>query len=401
MLTYIDCFSGISGDMFLGAMIDLGVPLEVITNSASAVLKSRAEFSVTARREKRGVIKGRRIIVKYKEGTQERDWGTIRKMITQAPLKDNIKKHAITIFELLAKAEAKAHGESVAHVHFHEIGAIDSIVDIVGASACVDWLGIEEMFCSALPLSRGEIKCRHGLIPSPAPATMELLKGFTTYFTDIEEELVTPTGAAILKALVNPQNPMPYMKIKGVGYGVGSREISDRPNVLRIIMGERASPVDSDEAVVVEADIDDMVSQDFEPLMEALFNAGALDVMFIPVHMKKNRPGVLVQALAPKSHLARIAEAMFHNSTTLGLRYHSVERWTLKRKNFVAKTPFGDIHYKKAKLPNGGERITPEYDDIKSIASKAGVSVENVRRAFWKAMGNYQTKARKDDEKEK
>lgn len=386
MLAYVDCFSGISGDMFLGALIDLGVPLEVITKTAAAVLKNNSEFSVTVRKEKRGPIQGKRVIVKYKESAGERDWRTIRRMITQASIKENIKKRALTVFELLAKAEAKVHGESVAHIHFHEIGAVDSIVDIVGAAAGIEWLGINEMYCSAVPLSTGVIRCRHGLIPSPAPAAMELLKGFTTYGTDVEEELVTPTGAAILRAFVKSKSPMPFMKTNGVGYGIGSKKIPDRPNVLRIIVGEKTNSVKNDAALVVEADVDDMVGQDFELLMESLFEAGALDVMFIPVHMKKNRPGILVQALAPKPRLAEIAEAIFRNSTTLGLRYHPVERWILKRKNSVAKTPFGDINYKVAELPWGEVRITPEYEDMKNAAKKAQVTLERVRRAFWRAI---------------
>lgn len=398
MLAYVDCFSGISGDMFLGALLDLGVPLKVIMGNAMAVLNKRSEFSITARKEKRGQIQGRRVIVKYKESAEERDWRTIRKMINDAPIKDNIKKQAITIFELLAKAEAKVHGESVAHVHFHEIGAVDSIVDIVGASAGVDWLGIDEMYCSAIPLSKGVIKCRHGIIPSPAPATMELLKGFNTYTTDIEEELVTPTGAAILKAFVKPAVGIPSMKVNGIGYGVGSKKIAGRPNILRIMTGERTTGSKSDEAFVVEANVDDMVGQDFETLMESLFEAGALDVMFIPVHMKKNRPGILVQALTPKYKLGDVAQAMFRDSTTLGLRYYAVDRWILKRKISVAKTPLGDIHYKVARLPSGDVRVTPEYEDIKKTSQKFGVSLEQVRKTFWKTIKDNPKNAGSDEE---
>lgn len=396
MFAYLDCSSGISGDMFLAALLDAGAPIKDVEKALSA-LKLRG-VKLIVRKEKRGAIQGCRVIVNVPQKSKERDWKTIKGMLNDTPLLPGVRQRALRVFEALAKAEARIHGEAHDHVHFHEVGALDSIVDIVCGCAALESLGITELATSPVPLGSGSTDSRHGKLPLPAPATLELLAGAQTchgvtpqqgimvYGAGIEGELTTPTGAAILRAFASGCGPMPLMRIQKIGYGAGSKSFPDRPNVLRIVLGELVDEIAGDRAVVIEANVDDMSPQDFDQLMESLFASGALDVAMIPVHMKKNRPGVMVQALAPEGSAGAVTLAMFRHSSTLGVRTHTVDRRILSRVDHVAKTKYGDIHYKRVGLPGGAVRIVPEYENLKDAAKKARVAIEQVRRLFWSAI---------------
>jgi len=234
-----------------------------------------------------------------------------------------------------------------------------------------------------VPLGRGTISSAHGIIPLPAPATVELLEGIETYGVDISGETCTPTGAAILRATVHSSGIMPPMKIKRVAYGIGAADWPDRPNILRLVLGESEHKIHADNAVIIEANVDDMSPQDFEPMMKAAFDAGALDVALVNMQMKKSRPGVLIRALAPPGSTGEVIDTLLRHSATLGVRWHTVRRRVLPRTEIVVDIPYGKIRAKKSGLPGGGTRITPEYDDLRSAARNAGVSIEEARRAFW------------------
>jgi len=367
--------------MFLGALIDLGVPRKVIEESVNAV--GLGDWKLRISRERRSVISGRRVRVIAKGNQPSRNWADIKRMIGESDLSARVRRRARNIFEALARAESKVHGEPAGKAHFHEVGATDSIVDIIGAAGGLEWLGIKEAACSPVPLGSGSVTCAHGVIPLPAPATVVLLEGIETYGVDISGETCTPTGAAILRATVSHSGIMPPMKIRRVGYGIGSSDWPDRPNVLRLILGERDADLYADRAVVIEANVDDMSPQDFEPMMEAAFEAGALDITLQNIQMKKNRPGVLIRALAPPGCAGEIMDILLRHSSTLGLRWHPVQRRVLSRVEEVVKTPYGKIRAKRSKLTGGETRITPEYDDLRKAARKAGVSMGEIRRAFW------------------
>ncbi len=381
MILYMDCIGGISGDMFLSALIDLGVPRKVIEDSVGAL--GIDGWKLTVSRERRSAISGRRVRVKLKGKQPHRTWKDIKNMITSSDLPPGARRRALGIFGALARAESKVHGEPIGKVHFHEVGAADSIVDVVGAAAGIEWLGIKEITCSPVPLGRGTISSAHGIIPLPAPATVELLEGIETYGVDISGETCTPTGAAILRATVHSSGIMPPMKIKRVAYGIGAADWPDRPNILRLVLGESEHKIHADNAVIIEANVDDMSPQDFEPMMKAAFDAGALDVALVNMQMKKSRPGVLIRALAPPGSTGEVIDTLLRHSATLGVRWHTVRRRVLPRTEIVVDIPYGKIRAKKSGLPGGGTRITPEYDDLRSAARNAGVSIEEARRAFW------------------
>ena len=384
MFLYIDCIGGISGDMFLGALLDLGVPRKVVTESIASLGIGGWKLSIG--RESRSVIKGTRLKVKVSGKQSPRRWVDIKIMLKDSGLSPGVRRRALNIFGALALAESEIHGEQINSVHFHEVGAIDGIVDIVGAAAALEWLGVKESVCSPIPLGRGTTTCAHGIIPLPAPATVLLLKGIESFGVDIEGETCTPTGAAILRTTVKHSGIMPSMTIKNVGHGIGAADWPERPNVLRLIHGEVTQSTAADEVVSIEANVDDMFAQDFEPMMEAAFDAGALDVTLMNMQMKKNRPGVLIRALAHPGSAGNVINSLLRHSSTLGVRWHRAKRRMLSRTEIIVKTPFGKIRAKRSELPGGGARETPEYDDLRNAARKAGVPIAEVRRAFWAAV---------------
>ncbi len=371
--------------MFLGALLDLGAPKKVIEQAVNAT--GVGGWKITSSKTRKGIIAARRVNVKITGKQPPRSYGQIKKLIGHSGLSPKVRKKALDIFKALAGAEAKIHGEPVNKVHFHEVGAVDSIVDIIGAAAALDYLEVDEAACSAVPLGKGTVSCAHGVLPLPAPATLELLEGIETYGVDITGETCTPTGAAILKSTATAGGIMPSMTIKKTGYGAGSADWPGRPNVLRLVLGEREHRIEADRAICLEANVDDMAPQDFEPLMDRLFKAGALDVGMVNVQMKKNRPGVMIRALAPEGDAGVVMDALLIHSSTIGVRWYPVSRRVLPREETKVNTDIGKIRAKKSVLPDGSIRLTPEYEDLKAAAGKAGISMEEARRAFWRGRG--------------
>jgi len=401
MIAYFDCVAGISGDMTLGALIDLGLPKKVLTAELGRL--GLGGYRLIARRTSRHGIGGTRLrVVVDDPGEHHRTLADIVGMIDASDLNDRVKETSRAVFTRLAKAEAKVHRRRVADVHFHEVGAVDSIVDIVGVAIGLDFLKIDGIFASRVPVGSGFVACRHGNLPVPAPATVELLRGIPVVGTGIGSELVTPTGAAILATLVEDFGEIPEMTIDRVGYGVGSRDLDEVPNVLRILLGRSEASFAGDTVDVIECEIDDMIPECYEPLMERLFDAGALDVTFTPVQMKKNRPGTRLQVLAREADRARLEEVVLRESSTIGLRYHTVRRTLLTRKTVVVETAFGPIGVKVARDRAGKiEKAAPEYDDCKRAADAAGVPVTKVREAALVSMAAGKGRERKTGRKVK
>ncbi len=373
MIAYFDCFSGISGDMTLGAFLDLGVPVEWLEEQLGRL--PLAGFDVCVDTVSRNGITAKSVQVRVEDDTTSRDHAQIRSLITNSPLSRNIKQMSRDIFERIAQAEAVIHGCTVDAVHFHEVGGIDAIVDIVGTALCMEYLGIKKVTASHIPLGKGFVSCEHGTLPVPAPATLGILKGVPVYGTKIPHELVTPTGAAIIVTLAESYGELPDMIIEKTGYGAGKRDIESIPNLLRVITGTdlygytgQRSAYHKDTVVVLETCIDDMNPEVFGFLMDRLFEQGALDVYWIPVFMKKNRPGTLVQVLCRRNRKEVLIDCILSETSSLGIRYYDAKRCMLTREKVIMKTPYGEIQVKRITEPGGGVRIVPEYEICKKIA---------------------------------
>ena len=373
MIAYFDCFSGISGDMTLGAFIDLGVSLEWLTTQFETLPVSG--FDLTVGSVTRNGICAKSVDVIVKDDAASRNFKEIISIIEKSPLSAKVKQTSLSIFEKIAEAEAKIHGCPKEKVHFHEVGGIDALIDIVGTALCVDYLGIEKVMASPIPLGRGFVACAHGTLPVPAPATLDILKGVPVYGTNIHHELVTPTGAAIIVTLSDSFEEMPDMIVEKTGYGAGKRDLETIPNLLRIVMGtglvigeKTGKRHQEDRIIMVETCIDDMNPEVFGFLMERLFEKGALDVYWIPIFMKKNRPATMVKVLCPEDLRERIMECILSETTSTGVRYYSANRRMLRREQIFVKTAFGDIAAKRMIELDGGERIVPEYEICKKIA---------------------------------
>lgn len=386
---YLDCFSGISGNMALAALIDAGVPARWLRETVKKVVP---DHRLVVKQAMRCGIGGVHVRVTYNKKAQpHRRLSHIVKMIRAGALAEPVRERSIEVFKKLAEVEAKVHRIDLQQVHFHEVGAVDAIVDVVGTVAGLHRLGIDELSCSPLPLSGGEVECAHGTLPLPAPAVMELVKGIPIKGVAGEVELVTPTGAALAVTLAGSFGPMPQMRVETVGVGLGDRELDGRPNLLRLIVGESMSIGQS--MVQFEAAIDDMNAEHFDFLMERLHEAGALEVLLVPAQMKKNRPGTLVRALAGPENRERVQGAFFSHSTTLGVRMWEVGRTVAARESLTVKTPYGKVRVKKARQPDGGYTQKPEYDDLKRSAKNSGTSLRTVERAVWEALNKPATKA--------
>jgi len=371
----LDPFSGISGDMFLGAMVDVGVDFDALRTS---LLKIPALEKVSAESETvtRGVFTATRVIVECPHEHAHRGLSAIREIIDAADLPARVKSGAIDTFTRLAAAEAKVHGHDIEKVHFHEVGALDAIFDIVGMHVALDQLDYPKGFTRPLSLGSGSVQSAHGEIPLPAPATTELLSGHNVRFTERTEELVTPTGAAIVASAFEPLSSDVTVVASRVGYGAGTRESDGMPNVLRIIRGS----VDTARrhVCVVTSTIDDMNPEMYGYLMEKLFAEGALDVYYNSIMMKKNRPGTEVTIITEERDVYRIADILMGESTTLGVRITREERAELKRHKEEIETTYGKILVKVADRPGGGQRMSPEYDSCKAAAERARVDLLTV-----------------------
>ncbi|MHC1728523.1 MAG: nickel pincer cofactor biosynthesis protein LarC [Syntrophobacteraceae bacterium] len=282
------------------------------------------------------------------------------------------------MFQRIAEAEGRVHGVSPEEVHFHEVGAVDSILDIVGTMFCLKYLGVGKVFASALPMGRGFVKTLHGTIPLPAPATSALLAGVPVYGVPVERELVTPTGAAILSGLAESFGPVPAMTLVAIGYGVGAHPAHDPPNLLRLFLGKVRSEMLARDLLVVETNIDDMNPEFYNYLIDRLFASGVLDVSLVPVQMKKNRPGVLLRVLLEPGLERVISDILFTETTTLGIRVHGVKRVEIPREEAIVMTGFGRCRVKRVLLPNGSERLIPEYEECRRIAEETGVPIPDV-----------------------
>lgn len=376
-IAYLDCFSGISGDMFLGALLDVGLPFEEL-KSALASLPLDG-YSLEMSREERGHLSGTRFVVNVESRSQpRRGLEDIRKILSQSGLGRETREKSVHIFEMIAREEAKIHNRSVDEIHFHEVGAVDSIIDIAGSVFGLSSLGLDSLIVSPLPLGSGFIETEHGRIPVPAPATLALLKDVPVYASGLSHELVTPTGAALAKALSASFGPVPAMRVDRVGYGVGTRHLPDRPNLLRIITGRDLTERQGDVVVQLEANLDDAHPEWLGFLMDQLFDAGALDVLFCPTYMKKNRPGILVQVLGRPEHREKLMDVLFRESTTLGIRFQHIQRRILPRSSAEVDSPWGKLTVKKVDRPDGTSFLLPEYEACQRVAKERQVPLKDV-----------------------
>ena len=436
-IAYLECFSGISGDMFLGALVDAGVPPRMLEETVAALgIGGRLEISWVVRsgisatkvdvwvdgekdlpREEYWERQGQQreherlhelhghshfhlgetrtepalslpkgVSAPHKDSHSHqhvRGLKEIEEIISAASISQGAKKTAISIFEALGRAEAKVHHTSIESVHFHEVGAVDALVDIVCAAVGVEMLGMDEIICSPLNVGGGMVKCAHGTFPIPAPATVELLKDAPVYSSGLQAELVTPTGAAIVKTLASRFAAFPEMKIEKSGYGAGSRDFPGHPNVVRLTIGEAgpnalAAKTASETIAVLEANLDDLNPQVFGYVMDRLFEEGALDAFVMPVQMKKNRPGTLLTVLCKPEHASKLTQLIFSETTTLGVRRREEMRQALARRWENVRTPWGEVRIKIASMNGTVTNYAPEYEDCRRIAAEHHVPLKTV-----------------------
>lgn len=395
MIAYFDCFSGMSGDMTLGALVDAGVPLSRLKDEL-ARLPVRG-YELTSKKVKRAGLRATKVdvVIKTESGSQKsevRRWKDIEKIIKTSSLSQGIKEKGLHIFKRLFEAEAKVHGEKMQDVHLHELGAVDCIIDIFGSLIGLDILGIDTIYSSALNLGSGSIKSEHGILPVPAPASVELLKGIPVYSSNVSFELTTPTGAVLISSLASGFGPMPDMNISKVGVGAGSKDFREQPNILRLFIGEKtggkghgAGVRSSEESItVVETNIDDMNPQVYDYVMERLFKAGALDVFLTHIMMKKNRPGIKLTVLSEIEKRDEMIDIVLSETTSIGLRFYTAERKTLQREISTVDSKYGKVRVKKSGLGKKIQKISPEYDDCKKIAEKFNLPLLEVLKTIGK-----------------
>jgi hypothetical protein len=377
-IAYLDCFSGVSGDMFLGALIAAEPALAGVLEKTVAALDLGAHLE--SLRVDRGGLSAVQVNVHYDAHAHHRGLSEIRQIIARTPISEAAKAAATRIFGALGAAEAKVHNIPVEQVHFHEVGAVDAIVDVVGAAVGAEALGVDEWVCSALNVGGGTVECAHGRFPVPAPATVELLKGAPVYSSGIEAELVTPTGAAIVSVLAKRFASFPAMKITASGYGAGSREFAGQANVLRLTLGEAAEETTGIEETVVllEANLDDMTPQLFGYVMDRALAEGALDVFATPVQMKKSRPGLVLSVLARPEDASRLSHLIFSETTTLGVRVREEKRRTLPRRHVAVQTEWGEVRMKVASLDGAIANCAPEYEDCRRLAAEHHIPLKTV-----------------------
>jgi uncharacterized protein (TIGR00299 family) protein len=424
---YFDAFSGVSGDMTVGALLDLGVDFEHLKNELRKLPLQGYEIRASRRfvngidackfdvevggqenahdhrqaakpehshhhhvhPEQEGATSGQGgehsnasgAEVTHGHAHEHRAFREIRAMIEGSTLSAAVKSRALAIFTRLAVAEGHVHGVAPDDVTFHEVGAVDSIVDIVGTAVALVALGVEHTFVSVLPLGSGLVRSQHGVIPVPGPATIELLRDFPVRPGDGNGELITPTGAAIVSTLAKPDEPLPELRVERIGYGAGSKTFADRPNVLRLLLGAIAAPSATDEMVVIETNIDDTNPELYDYVIERLFAAGARDVWLTPAQMKKNRPGVVLHALVDTAARAAVVEVMLRETSSIGVRYFTVGRTVLPREQLTLETEFGPLVVKIARAPDGTVNVAPEYDTCSRAARERGVPLKLVYQA--------------------
>ncbi len=377
-IAYFDCFSGVAGDMVLGALVDAGLPLAVLKRELGKLTLAGYTIQRARQRGPRRIM-GTNLHVRVAKELPDARYARIKRLIERSKLKSAVKALSLAIMEKLAAAEARVHGVPIADVHFHEVGAVDSIVDCVGAAIGIDYFGFDAIAASPLPITRGTIACAHGILPVPAPATLEIIKGIPLEPSPVNDEIVTPTGAAILASVTTHFGACPLQRIEAVGYGYGDKVFPGIPNALRLMIGV-GFPM-----VVIEATIDDMNPQVFEYVMERLFEAGALDVSLQPLQMKKNRPGTVISCQMPWRDKDAAVEIIMRETTTTGVRYYPVDRRVMTREMKTVRTKHGSIRVKVATDREFGiVKHIPEYEDMKKLAKKKGVPLIHVHRELLK-----------------
>jgi uncharacterized protein (TIGR00299 family) protein len=422
---YFDCFSGASGDMILGALLDLGLPLDALRGALGSLAIDYG--GVSSERVLRAGVSATKFRVHADEKSDAREHAhahdhahdhehahehrhphahddpparesrhhhdhhslkEIAGYIGRSALSAEGKDRAVHLFERLAEAEAAIHDLPLERVHLHEVGAIDSIIDIVGAVYGLEWVGAEAVMSSSLNVGSGTVQCAHGTFPVPAPATARLLRGAPIYAGPIAAEMVTPTGALLVTAYATSFGPLPEMRVAGIGYGAGSRDFKGNPNVLRVFVGDAASDAAAERIVTIECEIDDMNPQLFGPLMDRLSEAGALDVFYAAVQMKKNRPGTLVTIIAQPGRREAISAVLFAHTTTIGVRYQEMLRDRLDREIRPIQTPLGLVRFKVATRDGRVLNAAPEFDDCARLASEHGVPIKEVQAIATRAWLN-------------
>jgi len=379
-IAYFDCFSGASGDMCLAALVSAGWPAEALI-ALPARLKLQG-VTVTVGEARRGPFVATRVEVQAEGRQPHRHLRHVAAMIEAAELDAGVKAQALTVFERLADAEAEVHGSTREQVHFHEVGAVDALVDVVGTLEGLRWLGVAEVYASPLRLGRGAVRSEHGLIPVPAPATTLLLRGVPVEMPDIEAELVTPTGAALLTTLVRHWSSEPSFRLELVGTGAGGRDLKEQPNVLRVLIGEAdAALPGSRQVAVLETALDDDNPQFVAALLPRLLELGARDAMVVPTMMKKGRPGMWLVVVAEPRDAAALALTVLQETSALGVRTRLERRYELERRTAEVETPFGRIALKIATLPGGQERAAPEFESVRAAAERAGRPLREVSEA--------------------
>jgi hypothetical protein len=383
---YLDCFSGVSGDMLLGALLDAGVPESSLRESLAALPLHGYALLVNRR-----VVHGFAATQVTVEETHHehhdhhhahRNLAEITALLGHASLPPSIRDRAIAVFTRLAEAEAGVHGTTVEQIHFHEVGAVDAIVDIVGTVAGLEYLRIDQLICSPLPMTGGWVHCAHGEIPLPSPAVCRLLAGVPVYGENLREELVTPTGAALVRELARGFGPMPPMQLERTGYGAGSRQRADgRPNLLRLMLGRSLAVEEAQEVEVIETHLDDWNPEFWPHVSQRLMGAGALDVCLIPIQMKKGRPGFLLRVIAEPTDRQAVTTLLFKETSAIGLRLRREQRITLPREIITVTTPWGPVTAKKITTPDG-VMVTPEFEACRAVADAHQVPLQSVYAAI-------------------
>src|SRR5229473_1732630 len=378
-LAYFDCFSGISGDMTLGALVDAGCDVERLRAELRGL--QVPGWELTAEKVWKNGMAATYVMVKTEDQQTHRSLSVILDILQKSQLAPQVRERAAAIFTKLGEAEARVHDVPLEKIHFHEVGAVDAIVDIVGACIGFHALGIEEFACSALNVGGGTAKMAHGILPVPAPATANLLQGKPTYSNGVQRELITPTGAAIVATLCDSFGPQPPMRVSAIGYGAGVAELAGQPNVLRIMIGETAGkvvPGYDEEITVIEANLDDMNPQIYGYFQERALAAGALDVFTTPVQMKKNRPGTLLTVLCQPADAQALMSLIFAETTTFGVRTYSAQRRVLPRESVKVATKFGEVRVKLSRVNGRILHVSPEYDDCRKLAEEKNVPLQSV-----------------------
>lgn len=379
-IAYFDCMAGASGDMILGALVDAGLPEQDLQQGLDALKLSG--FKLISQLVYKNGFRATKVDIQVEDSLTERRLPDIETIIQESDLSDDIKHKSIAIFQRIGAVEAKIHGTTLQDVHLHELGGLDTIIDVVGTLVGLDILGVKRVLASPLPLSRGFTRGKHGAIPLPAPATLALLEGVPVLGSDLDIELVTPTGAALLTSLAESFGPIPSMTLVSTGYGAGTKDLPI-PNIIRLLLGSQQSDANYiiETLVMLETNIDDLNPEFYDHIFARLFETGALDVWLSSIQMKKNRPGTLLVVLCKPKNEAALTSLLFNETTTLGIRKQIVERQSLSRTIETIETPYGPVRVKIAQINDSRKKFSPEYEDCRRIAQKKGIPVIDVYNA--------------------